>query len=595
MRARTYVVASLLAFSLSACGGDSSAPSGTPDARSPDAKTIRFSDSGFLLNDAGQELNDAGQALNDGGTPIPSPDASCESMGKTTCPDGCQDLKADPQHCGTCDNACIPNSVCSSSTGTPKCECPSDKPVACTSGCSNFSDIDNCGKCENKCISGAACQLQLDATYKCACPPEKPATCASGCSDFTDTLNCGKCDNACVAGATCALQQDGSRACECPADKPAACASGCTDFSDDLNCGGCGKVCKSGSTCKLQANATYACECGDPAESLCKDGCHNFKNDDLNCGGCGNECLGVATCFSTQCICPTADQIYCQGVGCVPIGVDYCGACNKECPLGATCDRVTVPTPGFECNCPSGKVDLCPGPGGRSICVAAQTDNDFCGSGCHDCQDGLETCNSGACECSAPTEQCNFGNSSPLGCLDILSDPKDCGTNCNDADSNNCNNDEYCSSGQCTCRPELVDCGFSCTSTQTDPLNCGACSTGLTPEICTGGKPNCDAGTCKASCSPGRVNKDQDDRSCAPDTCVDLSTDPRHCGRCDRRCNEEEVCVDGKCEKYGTTGDCLSCGDCTACGEQFGDRAACCAYGTDPICVDAPTCPSLTL
>jgi hypothetical protein len=590
MHARSYVACSLLAFSLSACGGDSSAPSGTPDAQK-----IRLNDAGFALDDAGHALNDAGQPLNDAGIPIPNPDASCESLGQTSCPDGCRDLTTDPQNCGKCDNACIPNSICASSTGSPKCECPTDKPVACTSGCSNFSDLDNCGKCDNKCLSGALCERQIDATYKCACPTDKPATCASGCSNFTDTSNCGRCDNACVAGASCALQIDGSRACECPADKPAACASGCTDFSDNLNCGGCNKVCGPGSACKLQVSGSYACDCADAAESLCKDGCHNLANDKLNCGACGNDCLGDATCFMKQCICPTADHIYCPGLGCVPLGVNHCGACNDRCPTGATCDRNAGAASGWECNCPVGQTDLCSGPGGRQICVNRQVDNDYCGSSCDDCLDGWETCNGGTCECSTATQQCGFGNTSPQGCLDILSDPNDCGTDCNSADGANCNNDQYCSAGQCVCRPELTECTFTCTSTQTDPLNCGACSTGLAPTICPGDKRLCDAGVCKDACSQGRVNRDSNGASCAPDTCVDLSSDPRHCGRCDRNCPEDEVCVDGKCENYRPTGDCLSCGDCTACEEQFGGGSACCAYGSDPICVDARFCPSLSL
>jgi hypothetical protein len=52
--------------------------------------------------------------------------------------------------------------------------------------------------------------------------------------------------------------------------------------------------------------------------------------------------------------------------------------------------------------------------------------------------------------------------------------------------------------------------------------------------------------------------------------CVDRRTDPRHCGRCDRRCKRDQVCEGGRCRRSAE-------GACTIYGFCGAGRRPCCA------------------
>jgi hypothetical protein len=87
------------------------------------------------------------------------------------------------------------------------------------------------------------------------------------------------------------------------------------------------------------------------------------------------------------------------------------------------------------------------------------------------------------------------------------------------------------------CPEGLADCAGLCVDLSSDPENCGRCN------VACGADRICRAGSCIFECPEGL-------RSC-DGTCVNLSTDPLHCGGCDNVCpdrpNAFPVCTEGEC------------------------------------------------
>lgn len=129
---------------------------------------------------------------------------------------------------------------------------------------------------------------------------------------------------------------------------------------------------------------------------------------------------------------------------------------------------------------------------------------------------------------------------------------------CTGEDDDFCGDDEVCDEDSRTCvRTCTVD---------TD------CETG---RICT-------AGACVEGCRSDRPCLG--DATCCNDACVDLETDPRHCGVCGTTCGTGESCCAGDCTNTST--DPLRCGTCDrACDATNG--TASCAGGVCDITCDA--------
>ena len=196
-------------------------------------------------------------------------------------------------------------------------------------------------------------------------------------------------------------------------------------------------------------------------------------------------------------------------------------------------------------------------------------------------------------------------------CVDTNSDAYHCGK-C----WNQCRNHEVCDSGSCkspsakTCSPACDSnrrcCGETCIDVLTDPKNCGTCGVACPDGIaCVDGK--CDVKpTCQ--CSDGKVcdeNGDcvvkcgsslcRPDESCCGNTCTTLDT-VKHCGSCDNACQGNapfcqygacaDKCSSQTCEaqsaQCGTVND--GCGNALDCG-SCADGKVC----TSNQCVDACT------
>ena len=129
------------------------------------------------------------------------------------------------------------------------------------------------------------------------------------------------------------------------------------------------------------------------------------------------------------------------------------------------------------------------------------------------------------------------------------------------------------------CLSGQTRCGDACVDLRTDPFNCGACGNRCAVNNCTGGVCR-EAGAPVQDCAPPFA-------VCAA-ACVNLTTDPAHCGTCDTACATGETCVNSVCTP-GTTGasGCpegqVLCG--TACQEalpNFGTDGLSCPGGGAP-------------
>lgn len=71
--------------------------------------------------------------------------------------------------------------------------------------------------------------------------------------------------------------------------------------------------------------------------------------------------------------------------------------------------------------------------------------------------------------------------------------------------------------------------------------------------------------------------------------CVDLESDPLHCGGCEHVCDSDELCVDSNCRDYAVS-DCVTCPCASSCER---DQACCAIAGfSAALCVEGGECPS---
>jgi hypothetical protein len=86
---------------------------------------------------------------------------------------------------------------------------------------------------------------------------------------------------------------------------------------------------------------------------------------------------------------------------------------------------------------------------------------------------------------------------------------------------------------QGSCPSGQTVCNGTCVNMSTDPKNCGKCG-----NTCASG--SCESGVC-AGCPSGQT--------VCNDTCVNINTDPKNCGKCGN------ICASGSCEN----GICAAC------------------------------------
>lgn len=190
------------------------------------------------------------------------------------------------------------------------------------------------------------------------------------------------------------------------------------------------------------------------------------------------------------------------------------------------------------------------------------SDVDHCGACANACpsepDNAASVCVGGECElrCDPDTADCN-GDAAD-GCEADLGTP----TTCGDCDVTCGSSAPYCTKLDtglgcvAACAEGTTDCGGSCVDLSSDPRHCGGC--GVRCIAPPNAVATCMAGECSFECDEDYADCDGD----AANGCESMLRELEHCGRCGQRCERPGAltsCATGRCEVLGCLplfGDC---------------------------------------
>ncbi len=177
-------------------------------------------------------------------------------------------------------------------------------------------------------------------------------------------------------------------------------------------------------------------------------------------------------------------------------------------------------------------------------------DVNHCGSHFNDCAK-MAGCKSGKCidktciaiECATGYHLANRTNADSKAIAICDEDTHDA---CGSANLK-CDADQICTQGVCsnTCQFGEVVCKGSCINPETNAKYCGADASCLNYTACSETE-QCIAGKCViSSCTNPEESLCRED---GQRICVNINGDnPKHCGGCGAKCNENELCQNGQC------------------------------------------------
>jgi hypothetical protein len=392
------------------------------------------------------------------------------------------------------------------------------------------------------------------------------------------------CTKSCDPGSS----QFGCNVAACPAGQTAVCN------------GQCAAILADGSPCLPAIDCTNPAICGAGARCV-RPGADEFRCTTATTwgNGCdpslGNQCAQGLFCMDQRDFqvnwqatvppgfCAFDRQLGASCVGAVSGRQQECGE-GLFCAADHTCRRTCDTDANCPCNagltCANGSSISPPGPQGN---------------GCYACADKATA----SPPCSATSPCCNPGSDcagvAHLGGSYCCHERGNgCGT------GQECCGTDICRSGACAaCTPKgsacTADgdccfgngakcCGNACTTTATDPKNCGTCGK-VCPALANAKAPTCVNGACPLVCLDGFANCDNN----AANGCeINLNVDPKHCGACGQPCPAGDTCMNGRCmppppPPDAGTGNCSSV--MQACVPDNLPGAHCCNSKTQELCV----------
>lgn len=193
---------------------------------------------------------------------------------------------------------------------------------------------------------------------------------------------------------------------------------------------------------------------------------------------------------------------------------------------------------GIDCYCADAGANLsyCSG-----ACVSLQDDRQNCGA-CGEICGEYQTCVRGVCTCPTGEMWCEGR------CTQVATDYRNCGgcgVRCADGElcaagscvtnrtecSPPCIGDQLCQDGVCVCPSGQSLCDGRCVNLNSNPDHCGSCNFA------------CDA---DQGCTSGECTCKRGESACGG-SCVDTQTDHDNCGTCGMVCAEGELCAQGEC------------------------------------------------
>jgi len=411
--------------------------------------------------------------------------------------------------------------------------------AVCGDGVVDTDGDETCDDANTLSGDGCSSRCAIESGYECPeagapCVPISPtcpagmALCADVCVDvLANSQHCGDCDQPCAPGEACS---DG--ACT---NQP-FCGDGvvqpelgeeCDDGVNSGLDGGCLPGCVLGSVCGDGIRGGIeTCDDGNVASG---DGCSAscYREAGWVCPTPGQPCVEV----TSECPVP---MLRCAGV-CVNVLVDAenCGTCGVACDDGEICDAGVcfIDPTCADVSCPDGEICR------DGACV----NEPYCGDGVVQPELG-EECDLGPD--NGQTGECDANCQLPSTCGDaMLSGYEQC-DDANTVAGDGCSEDctvepgyycpapgEPCVQVPENCPAGMALCGSECVDLISNPEHCGACG-----NLCGEGQL-CEAGVCL--CAGGMV-------FCGAE-CIDVASDADHCGACANPCDGGESCVDGVC------------------------------------------------
>lgn len=356
--------------------------------------------------------------------------------------------------------------------------------------------------------------------------------CSGTCVDNNSILHCGGLCDACTAPAGGTPTCDGTRCdftCGTMRKCPTKCTTGCCADADcppmagmagrcDTSTNTCNYSCATGfkpcgaGTCIPMANCCTASDCAGTCRTCSAAGaCVAVTNAD-DTDSCPGTCDATGACKSKRGqTCMTGGGCI-TGTTCAPDGICCNTACTGSCEACDIAGQLGTCTPVASGN-PHGNRASCAGTNATCAGTCA-------GLASGQCSFPVRAC--GTAMCSGvdfvDVGMCSGGNCTQpaaRACAgNLICSGSACKTSCmSNAD---CRTGLLCVNGACqsTCPAGLTNCSGTCVNLQTDPAHCGSC----TATACNG---TCQSGVC---CGVGLTN--------CSGVCVDLTSDDKHCGAC---------------------------------------------------------------